>query len=606
MSIKRDERFASLRAMTAFAIAAIAAAAILAAVVPQFYAMQWSSWVLYGILALSLVWVWGHGGIFSFGQGAFFGIGAYAYGIAAINLLPVTGETLTAVVTAAAIAAAAAALLGYFMFYGRIGDVYVAIITLATSLVLLTFMASTADRAYQIGAAPLGGYNGMVDIPPLSYGLPSQAGNPLSLSAFFIAVVVLAAALVVTLTALERSPYGRRVAAVRENELRSQLLGYDVRRSKLATFTLGGAIAGLAGALFASWALFINPEVFGLQQAALVVIWALVGGRASYVGAFVGAFLVQGLAASLGGVGGGLTPIVLGAVLIFMVLVLPRGLVPTTWSWLKRALPGMQAPGPALPQPRGNILDRLYPGDGGAELSVTGLGKSFGQVRAVDDLTLGFSPWGVHCLLGPNGAGKSTVFNLLVGRFWPSAGRITLGDRDITRVEMHVRVQSGLGIKLQVPCLFNGLSVFENLWLAAYPKAGGTREATQRAVDMADWLNLTLPIWEDAGVLAHGQQQWLEIGMVLLGAPDVILLDEPTAGMTREETVRTAELISRLGRSASVVVVEHDMEFVRLLDVPSVIFHQGRIFARGRLDELQRNEAVLDIYLGRGRRHADT
>lgn len=595
----------SLRATSALAVASVVVAAILAALVPQFYAMQWSSWVLYGILALSLVWVWGQGGIFSFGQGAFFGIGAYTYGIAAINLLPLTGETVTAVFIAAAVAAAASALLGYFMFYGRIGDVYVAIITLATSLVLLTFMASTADRAYRIGAVPLGGYNGMVGIPPLMYGFPGQNGTVMSLPAFFVAVVALAATLVVGLAALERTPFGRRVAAVRENELRSQLLGYDVRRMKLAAFSIGGMIAGLSGALFASWALFINPEVFGLQQAALVVIWALVGGRASYLGAFVGAFLVQGLASSLGSAGGGLTPIVLGTVLIFVVLVLPRGLVPTVQYWLERTLPLLRPSHPALSNSREGILGRLYPAAGGAALSVAGLGKRFGQIQAVDDLTIAFQPRGVHCLLGPNGAGKSTVFNLLIGRFPPSAGRIDLGGRDITRMEAYLRVRNGLGIKLQVPCIFRGLAVFENLWLAAYPKAGSAQEATQRAVDVADWLDLSPRLWDEAGILAHGQQQWLEIGMVFLTAPDVILLDEPTAGMTQEETARTAKLITRLGESASVVAVEHDMDFVRQLDVPSVIFHQGRIFATGRLEELQKNEEVLDIYLGRGRRHAD-
>jgi branched-chain amino acid transport system permease protein len=592
----------SLRVAILVAALIVIGAGVLSTQVADFYTIEWSSWVVYGMLALSLTWVWGQAGIFSFGQAAFFGIGGYVYGIASVNLITVTGETFSAVVIAVAMAALAAMVLGYFMFYGRVGDVYVAIITLATSLVLLTFMASTADPRYRIGEALLGGYNGMVGIPPLTYGLPGSSGTPLSMGAFFITVVTTAALLVLALAVLRQAPFGRIVAAVRENELRTQLLGYDVRLYKLLAFMLGGAVAGLAGAFYASWAMFINPEIFGLQQAALVVIWVLVGGRVSYFGAFLGALLVQCLSSSLGEAGGGATPIILGAVLIAVVLLLPAGLVPTLGQWLRHLVPGLGRRAPQLPMPSGapDMLDRETQG---ISLAVDQISKAFGRVRAVNGVSLRFAPRGVHCLLGPNGAGKSTFFNLLVGRYKPSGGKVCLADTDITSTEPYERARMGLGIKLQIASLYPELMSFENMWLAAYATARNTADANQRAVNMLNWLGLLSRAHEPAGILAHGQQQWLEIGMVLVTGPAVILLDEPTAGMTREETARTAELIGQLGSHASVIVVEHDMEFVRQLDVPITVFHQGRIFAQGSLQDLQRNEEVLNIYLGREKDH---
>ena len=148
-------------------------------------------------------------------------------------------------------------------------------------------------------------------------------------NALLAACVVLAVVVAVALSVLRRRPFGRVVAGVRENELRTSLLGYDIRRYKLASFVIGGAVAGLAGGLYAAWGLFINPSVFGLQQAALVAIWVLVGGRDSVLGAFLGVALVQGLSSTLGGSGGSATPIVLGGVLIAVVLALPQGIVPT-------------------------------------------------------------------------------------------------------------------------------------------------------------------------------------------------------------------------------------------------------------------------------------
>jgi branched-chain amino acid transport system permease protein len=166
-------------------------------------------------------------------------------------------------------------------------------------------------------------------------------------------------------------------------------------------------------------------------------------------------------------------------------------------------------------------------------------------------------------------------------------------------MKSHDRVRNGLGIKLQVASIFTELSVLENLWLAAYGRRRDKAAADLRSAEMLDWLALAHRADDIAGSLSHGQKQWLEIGMVIAAEPSVVLLDEPTAGMTREETARMAAMVRLLGQSVSVIVVEHDMEFVRALDVPVTVFHQGNVFASGSLEELRRDERILDIYLGR-------
>ncbi len=579
----------------------LVAGAILARAVPEFRAQEWSLWVVYGLLALSFAFAWGHAGIFSFGQAAFFGIGGYAYGVTGINVSGATGETFSALLVGALVAAGLAALLGYFIFYGNVGDVYVAIITLAVTLVLLTFMSSTASPTYHIGSALLGGYNGMVGVPPMLVGGQIALGS----RGFLLLCIVIAVVVALGVHALLRRPFGRVIAGVRENELRTQLLGYDVRQYKLLAFVLAGAIAGLAGGLYAAWGLFINPAVFGLQQAALVAIWVLVGGRDSLLGAFVGVAIVQGLSSALGGSGGTWTPIVLGLVLIAVVLLLPAGVVPTAQRLARRLVPRSRTAPAALPATarQADLHDLLGKRRSGLEpqpLEAVGLEKRFGGVRALRGVSVDFPAGTVQCLIGPNGAGKSTCFNLLVGRYPPTAGDVRLGPRTITKLRPDARARLGIGIKLQVPSYYGPLTAFENLWLAGYARSRDVQAADERASAILAWLGLTPKAMAPAAALSHGEHQWLEIGMVVAGEPVVMLLDEPTAGMTREETMRTIDLVRAVGEHATVIVVEHDMEFVRALDAPVTMFHEGTVFARGSIEELRRDERVLDVYLGRG------
>jgi branched-chain amino acid transport system permease protein len=573
--------------------------------VRPFQVLQLTLYVVYGLLALSLTLVWGKAGIFSFGQAAFFGIGGYAYGVVAINLIDATGESLTALLAGTVVGAMFAAILGYFMFYGGVTNVYIAIITLATTLVLFTVMSSTAGPQYAVGDARLGGYNGMVGIPAIT--VPWSNGVPLDPYGAYAVVVGITFFVLIGVAALLRSPFGRVLAAIRDNEERTELLGYDVRRYKLIVFALGGGIAGLAGASFAAWGQFINPAVFGLTQAAMVIIWTLVGGHRSLAGAFVGVTVVEGLSTRLDSLVRGHTPLLLGILLVVVVLILPKGIVPSAAALFGRVR-NRFGQGPAFEEDQ-ELASAVGPVPGFVEqastngqapvLETRGVAKAFGGLRAVNGVTLAFPSRGVHCLIGPNGAGKSTFFNLLVGRLAPGEGRILLEGQDITRTHAHRRIKQGLGIKLQIPGVFAELSVRENVWLAAYAKAGDQGAADARTESVLEWLGFKSRGEVQAEMLAHGQRQWLEIGMVVGSAPTVVLLDEPTAGMSRDETLRTAGLVRKLSETASIVVVEHDMDFVRAVDAPVTVFHQGDVFAQGSIEELQADENVLDIYLGK-------
>jgi branched-chain amino acid transport system permease protein len=290
-------------------------------------------YMIMAVLALSLALVWGFGGILCFGQSAFFGLGAYTYAIAMINI----GESTAPLILAVLVPAAFAALLGYFMFYGRISDVYLCVITLTVTLILFNSINSTAGPEFHIGLARLGGFNGIPGIPSLN--VPFFKDWQIDLEGMFY---LSTASLLLTyfgLRALLASRFGRTIVGIRENERRAQLLGYDPRAYKLATFTIGAALAGYAGCLFANWGSFVSPTIFGLAQSAQIIIWVIVGGRGTLIGPIFGCVGIQWLTAALGanapsGAAGwqallGNVPLILGSILLAFVLLVPKGLVPT-------------------------------------------------------------------------------------------------------------------------------------------------------------------------------------------------------------------------------------------------------------------------------------
>jgi len=238
-----------------------------------------------------------------------------------------------------------------------------------------------------------------------------------------------------------------------------------------------------------------------------------------------------------------------------------------------------------------------------ALVDVKGVSKRFGGLTAVSDVDLTVNAGEVHCLIGPNGAGKSTLFKLIVGLYPPTTGSIFFDSVDITAERPYARVQRGMSIKMQAPSVFKELPVRQNIQIALQERLSGVERVAEEERLLA-LLNLADDSGRLAGVLSHGQQQWLEIGMALALQPQLLLLDEPTAGMSPEETYKTGELIKSFNAEGmTVLVVEHDMAFVRQVAQRVTVLHLGKIFARGSLEAILEDEKVAEIYLGKTHAH---
>jgi len=289
-------------------------------------ASQFTLFLTYGLLAMSLALIWGYAGILSFGQVAFFAMAGYVYAIVSLNLEGPLGATIALPVSIAA-ATLFALVLGYFMFYGEVRDVYVAILTLAVTLVCKTFMAQTAGSEWAVGDVLLGGFNGIPGIEDFTLGIEG-ATLTLSGAAFYWFVLAVLALTYLGLRVLVNSSFGYAMVAVREDEDRTEMLGYDVRKVKLAVFTLSGALAGLSGVFYVTWGNYISPERLTLTFASMPVIWATVGGRKSLLGTAVGAIIVEFLRKYFSINAPEFAIIIVGAILLVAVLLLPEGLIP--------------------------------------------------------------------------------------------------------------------------------------------------------------------------------------------------------------------------------------------------------------------------------------
>lgn len=222
----------------------------------------------------------------------------------------------------------------------------------------------------------------------------------------------------------------------------------------------------------------------------------------------------------------------------------------------------------------------------------------FGGVAAVAGVDFELEAGEVRCLIGANGAGKSTFFKMLTGQLRPTSGTITVLGRDVAGLAPFEIARLGVGIKMQVPTLFDGISVRESLALGAL-RTLGRRRAAQAVDAMLAEIQLEAEADTRVGLLSHGQRQWVELGMVLMSDPQVVLLDEPAAGMTRGEVEKTIALIGRLRGRRTVVVVEHDMHFVGRIAEKVTVFHRGKVLAEGPIDAIRRDPRVREVYLGR-------
>ena len=231
-------------------------------------------------------------------------------------------------------------------------------------------------------------------------------------------------------------------------------------------------------------------------------------------------------------------------------------------------------------------------------LETRDLSMHFGGVIAVDHVNFLLWERELRCLIGPNGAGKSTFFKCLTGQLTPTEGSVFIRDRNITGLQPHAIARLGIGIKTQVPSVFEGLSVHENIRLAAR-RSHSKIQAALLTDETLERLLLTDIAYEAVNRLAHGQRQWVELGIVLAAEPWLILLDEPAAGMTVEEVTRTAELIREINQTATLIVVDHDMPFIRMIAEDVTVFYQGAVLIEESVNQALNDPRVRDVYLGK-------
>lgn len=241
-------------------------------------------------------------------------------------------------------------------------------------------------------------------------------------------------------------------------------------------------------------------------------------------------------------------------------------------------------------------------------LTLEGVHKAFDGFKAINNLNLYLEDGELRVIIGPNGAGKSTMLDIITGRTRPDKGRVEFGEgTDLTALNEHRINRLGIGRKFQTPSVYGAHTVFENLWLSLegprgvwntlFSRISGAQRT--RIEEVLQTIGLTSQATRPAGTLSHGQKQWLEIGMLLAQNPRVLLVDEPAAGMTDEETARTGELLLGLAGKHTIVVIEHDMAFVRQIARKVTVLHQGSVLCEGTVDSVQADERVIEVYLGR-------
>jgi branched-chain amino acid transport system ATP-binding protein len=562
--------------------------------------------LVYAILAMSLDVLMGYTGLESLGQAAFFGLAAYTVGIA---LTRYHQPWPVAVLLGLAFGTAAAAVAGLLAV--RLRGLFFLVITLAFAQVLW----GISNRWGQM----TNGYVGLRGIRRPYSGLESDANFYYVLLGVFV-VAAVAMRLLVT------SPFGLTLKGIRESESRMRTAGYNVWLHKYIAFVICGLFAALAGVAYAFVAEFVTPEVLSITTSFDAMLMVILGGVGTLFGPALGALAIVGARNYLSSYVSHWI-IILGAIYIVTVLFAPKGIVgfARRW-WTTKELPEEEehaaAPEdaahpdePETPQPdaaalRAVTAESTAKGNSRkvAALEITNLGKAFGTIHAVQDVSITADVGARLAILGPNGAGKTTLFNLISGLYRPSAGDISLFGKSIRRVPAHARAHMGLGRTFQITNLYPTLTVADNIRLGILG-THGSRYVVHSPVRRLASVNersrellKAIGLWERRDMevrhLSYGHQRQLEIVMALASEPRVLLLDEPAAGLSVPETKRMVELIRSLDPALTLLIIEHDMDVAFELATEIVVLHNGRLLARGTREEIRASSTVRDVYLG--------
>lgn len=550
---------------------------------------------IYSLVAIGLALLTGVGGIVSFGQAAFVGVAAYATAwVSALNgyspwLGLVFGVALTCTV---------AAILGVVTL--RLQGHFLSLSTVAWGLAI-GFLFGNVEG--------LGRFNGISSIPPISFGSLALVSSS---QIYFLIWGIVAAVLLLGYNLLD-SRLGRAMRALRGGNTLVESLGINAFRIKLATFVIAAFLASLSGWLYAHMSRFISPGPFDAGMGIEYLMMSMVGGAGSLLGGVVGAAVVTLLKNSVQdylpliakGASGQLEIVAFSALFILFLQWARQGIVP----FVARFLPKIkrERPRPAAPLPR-----RAQPAPGELLLKVDGAERRFGGLVAVNNVSFEVRSGEILAVIGPNGAGKSTMFNCLTGALRVNKGEIVFAGRSITRDPQSRIAKAGIARTFQHVKLRPRMSLLENVMLGTYARtragllAGAFRlnqreEASARheALTQLERVGLGEKPFELAGNLPLGNQRILEIARALAADPTLLVLDEPAAGLRRQEKLRLAELLRTLRADhLTILIVEHDMEFVMSLVDRIVVLDFGSKLCEGAPAAIRSDERVQEAYLG--------
>jgi ABC-type branched-subunit amino acid transport system ATPase component/ABC-type branched-subunit amino acid transport system permease subunit len=577
----------------------IAAGLVILPIALQYGGLTYSTAIECVVLAmagLALNILLGYTGLVSFGHGAWFGIGAYAVGI--LQQRYFSGSTLIPLVAAVLLVAVVALLIGMLILRRR--GVYFSLLTLA-------FGALCFAVAYRWTALTGGenGFGGIERYAVMGVSLDSS-------QSFYVFVALLAFVVAAFLLRLTQSPFGSVLTAIRENEVRTRFIGFDVNSYKLLAFVLSATVTGLAGGLSALSHRIASAEAMSLIFSGELLAIVLIGGMRSFTGPILGALFYVLFREYLSMYTSDWL-LYFGLIFIFFILVTPSGLT-GTWLRLVRLVIPEKTSAAAMGKRVIEIDTEFFPDflrrDGVADLRCAGVTKAFGGIKAVDDVDLVVRDKGVHALIGPNGAGKTSLFNLISGMFPADHGSVSLGAASLDGLSPARICESGLARSFQITNLFKGLTVRENLCLSVLARdpscfsvwrrleaLPGTQSRTDELVRYLGVRGMEGALAED---LSYGGQRVLDMGLALGTSPGILLLDEPLAGLAAAERDRIGKLIRRLGNRIGILLVEHDVDRVLAMADIITVMNQGRVLLEGDADVVRTDPEVREIYIGSG------